>query len=1711
MHLHCIQLRDTILHAPPGVEIVLWDKSTLLNDVQHKSWFQKNVTQRNHINNITIVGGSAGSGKTRLIRREMKQLASTGYDVASIYIHEDFCLNSAVTSLRAKFKNAKSRNRSLHIGFSMATIQGNEITTSRNDLMVSINNFFYSFLVLQSVYDPSTGSFFHSGTHSYDLFVELDCGEDEIGWLGSNVPILTCCDSIIQPPSDFIIDEQTRRVCTYLRALDDGTIDRKFNPASANKRIYFVLDKSESMEIELGGRRNALQVAADSMLRIYDSHVQLMDVSTIIILNLLPISLHFEMIRLTLLLFFSKYVGLIRFNHMFEELIPLHQVQDENQRHRLRNTMHAARNNPCGSTEMYKALSHTIDSLRRCSGSGGDAYIVCLTDGQSFDNDNIKADLERQLRDSPNNLHVILIGVNLDPILNIEMENLCNKYQHRNHRNKGFFLPTSMDMTAIEDAFREVAARIPVSETFELDGIMSDEECRAKLEEHRPEFIGPSNKLLYSFWVKFLYRRVSVFDANEDFNYNEEHDTLGSSLMRVMLSESMQMLRREQNQSWNASNHTQLIYDFTEEGSPKFRLICTAPEKLDEDQRQSLTQLYLPGFKIPTTSELRDRATLDRFLAQALSIPLVEGRDGNKSLQCVDDNRFVLTLDFTLKLLNVHERVSCGVPCIMEGETGVSKTALTNMYSILVNSQQSSIAASSTTKALDMILHEMNQRYPTFVLDDSLVVKDQILKFLEPSTQYSTEEASHAICDLIHEACESRSPLFEPIPSHLATMMEAETTQELITWFADSKLEQTFFDINIHGSLTADDLKKKVDEARRVAQKLSSMDVKVVIFLDEINTSSQLGLLKELMVDHSFNGDLLESNIVVIAACNPVRQNAVSHAKPSREIDLGRNWVSGHYQVKKLPQSLEMMTWDFGSLNSEQEKEFIYHRIKMMDEQISEIAARSMTEVISNSHELIRELAKDHIQTSLVQYEDSEREAKLRARSVVSLRDIQRVFHLFGFFLHESSLGSQLLGETSDRLRRAMLLAVGIVYYLRLDSCARATFLKKTNSLPSEQYQDCYLKEVLESTIDTLMKQTEIPTGIALTRGLKENVFMTLVCTLSRTPLMIVGPPGCSKTLAVSIADDNANGEESPSLFYRNFARIQPFHYQCSKASTSTEVASVFDRAIQRQSKVSKSKQQCLVFMDEAGLPEEEKESLKVLHYLLEGHMSASPDISFVCITNHVLDAAKSNRCVCLLRPEPDNDELMCIAKGILCQKHKVDESNIDLVSFEEETMTTDQFCTKLCECYLGLVQNKTEFGWFVQFFGLRDFIHLIMYIRRSSTLRGSVIYISVSALLHALERNFNGVDSEEFSNICGAFLDKFIKDRNRIEESLNQFLRHPMNVLQNSLSEINSNKNDSRYNLPRYKMIIDSTNDDSVMRLLQRAGILNDSHSFYKLSGLEEGAAIEQLNLVSRIKFAAQQGKKTVVMSQVEQVSECFYDLFNQHFKEFKKADGETSYFANIAIGGISRPCLIHPSFQCIVHVQANQLEDIPAPFLNRFEKFQLSVGELLSFQLSRLPDGIAGILSSVLRECEGFLADVGDDSIWSSSPDDTLKSIFISMIPPDIDSHLSICNNITSEMSISHHVLRLLKGHLSVDISIKDVEQAIAASLSELRGSDGMELRRVLDMDGVDEGLLTNEVSDSSPLSRSLNSIAHYALLRYAILKLLQVARPEAMFLQR
>lgn len=778
---------------------------------------------------------------------------------------------------------------------------------------------------------------------------------------------------------------------------------------------------------------------------------------------------------------------------------------------------------PCGGTNMYTSLRRGLDSVNnRTRGRDEDVWIVCLTDGDSHDGPNL---IREQLRNSPDNLHMILIGANLDSSLHQDMRDLCNKYHAvQRPNNKGSFLPTALDINGIEGAFDEVASRIPVSQTFELDGAMSDDQCREWLDRYRPGFISPENKLVYSFWVSFIYRRVSVFDASEDFNYNETHESLGSSLMKVMLDESEQMLMRDQTgRSWSQSTHTQLIYDFSQPESPKFRLICTSPDDLDRTQREKFEQLDLPGFAIPNTIELRQRETLDRYLSQALSIPLTEDENGNKYLQCVNDHKFVLTLDFTLKLLNIHEHVSCGAPCVMEGETGVSKTALTKMYSILVNSHQMQIASASTMDTLESTLQDLMASFPQVALDNDECTLGRILTFLDISSQHTSADVYRAVTKIsgkISVASSKRSALFRDMPSFVlpsgGDVDVLAQTKEMLSCFSQSHLEELFFDINIHASMTSEDINETLSEAKRVARKVACLGTKVVVFLDEINTASILGLVKEIIVDRSLNGEPLEENIVIVAACNPVRKSSLSQVAANRVSDLGREWVSGHYQVRPLPPSLSTICWDYGALKREQEKEFIQQRILMMDENLPISLTSKMTEILSSSHEFIRELARDHIVACSSSAGMDESEAFLRARSVVSLRDIQRVFHLTNYFLNHFSLeGPNSDNNATHPFRRAMLLSVAIVYYLRLDAVARKIFIQKVNNLPTEQDEECGLLDALDSAMDTVIEATEIPEGISLTLGLKENIFVTLVCTLSRVPLMIIGPPGCSKVSSI--------------------------------------------------------------------------------------------------------------------------------------------------------------------------------------------------------------------------------------------------------------------------------------------------------------------------------------------------------------------------------------------------------------------------------------------------------------------------------------------------------------------------------------------------------------------------------------------------------------------
>lgn len=109
-------------------------------------------------------------------------------------------------------------------------------------------------------------------------------------------------------------------------------------------------------------------------------------------------------------------------------------------------------------------------------------------------------------------------------------------------------------------------------------------------------------------------------------------------------------------------------------------------------------------------------------------------------MSVIDDCNYVLTLDYTIKMLNIHERYSCGVPVIIKGETGVGKTALIDMLSQLWNNALLHLWNTERSKIIDAIRDLMSIR-----VEDSLENYQACLEIV----QYISAGKDVTINDLI--------------------------------------------------------------------------------------------------------------------------------------------------------------------------------------------------------------------------------------------------------------------------------------------------------------------------------------------------------------------------------------------------------------------------------------------------------------------------------------------------------------------------------------------------------------------------------------------------------------------------------------------------------------------------------------------------------------------------------------------------------------------------------------------------------------------------------------------------------------------------------------------------------------------------------------------------------------------------------------------------
>ena len=123
--------------------------------------------------------------------------------------------------------------------------------------------------------------------------------------------------------------------------------------------------------------------------------------------------------------------------------------------------------------------------------------------------------------------------------------------------------------------------------------------------------------------------------------------------------------------------------------------------------------------------------------------------------------------------------------------------------------------------------------------------------------------------------------------------------------------------------------------------------------------------------------------------------------------------------------------------------------------------------------------------------------------------------------------------------------------------------------------------------------------------------------------------------------------------------------------------------------------------------------------------------------------------------------------------------------------------------------------------------------------------------------------------------------------------------------------------------------------------------------------------------------------MTQTDDIHESFYDLFNQRFRRIDVPQEGSRYYINIAIGAHTKLSRVDPNFQCVVVVKKSEVENTPAPFLNRFEKYCITHPSLLEEALSHLPPCIRIIVEAamgkVYMSCPEVIVDFSKHQVAS------------------------------------------------------------------------------------------------------------------------------------
>jgi hypothetical protein len=260
-----------------------------------------------------------------------------------------------------------------------------------------------------------------------------------------------------------------------------------------------------------------------------------------------------------------------------------------------------------------------------------------------------------------------------------------------------------------------------------------------------------------------------------------------------------------------------------------------------------------------------------------------------------------------------------------------------------------------------------------------------------------------------------------------------------------------------------------------------------------------------------------------------------------------------------------------------------------------------------------------------------------------------------------------------------------------------------------------------------------------------------------------------------------------------------------------------------------------------------------------------------------------------------------------------------------------------LCEAFQSLeTVIKREFNWFHS----RDFIFLCRMLRSMAVTNGQTLFDS-AMLLSALRRHFQYLEPNMFPLLASHFLSEC-----RLEAPHNDNLdARVVSSLKESLNDKLSVDADPTSAHCRYTLLVDPTDCEAGIDLLFALKLLDQSTTkVVALSDFPEDTSPTMVTAaLAQVKKCIEEGG-SLLLANSTPLQSALYDVINRHYSISVREGGKREAFANIPIGALSSLVRIHESFRLIVHIPASCLSKTPMPFLNRLEKYTLSVRDALA-----------------------------------------------------------------------------------------------------------------------------------------------------------------------